>query len=206
VLDYLHVFFRWLESWSERHGHTIALLEASSTTAAVVVALVVSAAANRATRSQLKATLLVQEIIQRGDRRPTSELPTYIVVRLTNVGTVPVRLQSTCFAWRLRFHRGIWLGVPLDLTGQDENVGLRSYPLILPPNQTERIFLTDLQTFQSKVLPQIQSKVLPKMLTRRPARLLSAIVYTDDRCRFTVSFDNSFREVLAAWTLPNPRP
>jgi hypothetical protein len=94
VIDWLHSVSAWLENWCDRHSHTIALLEAVSTTAAVIVALVASAAAKRAIRPKLRASVSIMQLVP-GDGRPASEWKSYVAVRLTNVGTVPVRLQAT---------------------------------------------------------------------------------------------------------------
>jgi len=156
MFDLLHAFGRWLEDFAGRHAHSVALLEAVSTMAAVIVALTVSYAAKRANRPRLVARVSVSQIIY-GDGRPIEAAPTYVTVRLINVGTVPIRLHSNLFSWRLRFdNRNAWLAMPVDESG-DGQVTVRRYPFVLLPRTSETIFLITLDQFNS-TMPHILDK------------------------------------------------
>src|SRR5690242_3782972 len=146
MIDWLHAVSAWLEDWSDRHSHIIALLEAVSTTAAVIVALVASAAAKRATRPKLRVSVSLYRAVPGRGEGP-SEWRSYIAVRLTNVGTVPARLQSTFFYWIVRFGRVAAPALPLDEGRVDPLVGPRPYPILLQPNHSELVFLHDRDTF-----------------------------------------------------------
>jgi hypothetical protein len=193
ALDLLHAFARWLEDFSGRHSHTIALLEAVSTTAAVIVALTAAYAAKRVNRPRLTAVVSVMQIIH-GDGRPISEAPTYIAVRLTNVGMVPIRLHSNLFSWSLPFEKTAWLAMPVDESG-DGHVTQRRYPFVLLPRTSETVFFTAIDRFKTDMPRILGSGRFGRKIS---AKLLRGIVYTDDGSRFRASFDGSFRKELAA--------
>src|SRR6516165_2883457 len=131
MFDPLHAFMRWLEDFAGRHSHTIALLEAVSTTAAIIVALYVSYAARRTNLPRLVALAAISIIY--ADGRPPATAPRYVTVRLTNVGNVPIRLNSNFFSWQLRFNRKTaWLAIPVDEAG-DNHEPVRQYPFVLMP-------------------------------------------------------------------------
>jgi hypothetical protein len=199
LLDLLHEFVKGLGRWSDRHSHTIALLEAVSTTAAVIVALWVAVTARLATRPRLKATV---SVYMRAHPSPSGR-PSYLFVHVTNTGTVPVRLRPMMFAWRVRFRRRSALLVPLDEGASDANVTQRAYPIVLPPNHTERITLTDLHTFTSEVLPQMRAMApFGGMVSLR--FLLRAVVFTDDNHEFAPQLDSSLRNKLTVRAPSNP--
>jgi hypothetical protein len=186
MLDLLPAFARWLEDFAGRHAHSVALLEAVSTTAAVIVALTVSYAAKRANLPRLAARVSVSQIIY-GDGRPTEVAPTYVTVRLTNVGTVPIRLHSNLFSWRLRFdNKTAWLAKPADESG-DGNVTVRKYLFVLLPRTSETIFLTALDQFKSAMPKILDSGRFGRKIS---ARLLRGIIYTDDGSYFRANLDD----------------
>jgi hypothetical protein len=190
MLDLLHTFARWLEDFAGRHAHSIALLEAVSTTAAVIVALSVSYAAKRTSLPRLVARVLVLQIISDGDSEVIK--PTYVAVRLTNVGTVPIRLHSNLFSWQLRFNnKAAWLAVPVDEAG-DGRVAVRQYPFVLVPRTSETIFLTSLDQFNATMPRILDSGRFGRKIS---TRLLRGIIYTDDGTYFRVNLDGLRRKL-----------
>jgi hypothetical protein len=189
MFDLLHTFARWLEDFAGRHDHSIALLEAVSTTAAVIVALSVSYAAKRASLPHLVADVLV---LQMSDGDGEMIKPSYVAVRLTNVGTVPIRLHSNLFSWRLRFNnKDAWLAVPLDESG-DGRVAVRQYPFVLVPRTSETIFLTALDQFNATMPRILDSGHFGRKIS---TRLLRGIIYTDDGSYFRVNLDGLRRKL-----------
>lgn len=189
----LHTFSQWLEDFSNRHSHIIALLEAVSTSAAVIVALWASYTAKRASLPRLSAQVSVMLIIH-GDGRPKENIPRYIAVKLTNKGSGAIKLNSTCFSWRLPFTKQAWLALPLDENG-DGIVTVRRYPLIILPRTSETIFLTSLQTFREYVPGILNSGKFGRKIS---ARLLRGYVYADDGSPFRASLEGSFWKELAS--------
>ena len=191
MFDLLHAFARWLEDFTGRHAHSITLLEAVSTTAAVIVALTASYAAKRANLPRLVARVSVSQIIY-GDGRPIEVAPTYVTVQLTNVGTVPIRLHSNLFSWRLRFNKeNAWLAVPVDESG-DSHVTVRRYPFVLLPRTSETIFLTAIDHFKSAMPRILDSGRFGRKIS---ARLLRGIIYTDDGSYFRANLDGLRRKL-----------
>lgn len=191
MLDFLHGVSLWIEDFSNRHQHSIALIEAVSTTAAVIVALVASYAATQASRPKLAAGLAVMKVLY---AMPSAieGMPTYIAVRLTNTGTVPVRLHSNLFSWQLPFVKSAWMAIPVDEQG-DGHISQRRYPFVVMPKTSETIYLTSLENFRSK-MPEILDN--GRFGRRISARLLRGIVYTDDGSYFRASLNSSFRKEL----------
>jgi hypothetical protein len=180
IFDLFHAFARWLEVTAGRHAHTIALLEAASTTAAVIVALWVSYAAKRAGQPRLTASVQVMQIIY-GDGRPIEDAPTYVAVRVTNVGPVPVRLHSNLFSYHLRFTKSPWwLVMPVDEPG-DGHVTRRQYPFVLLPHTSETIFLTAIERFRSDTPRILDSRWFGRKIA---TRLLRGTIYADGAGQF----------------------
>lgn len=117
IIGDLHAASRWFETVAARHQHGIAVLEALSTTAAVVVALWSTRVARGASKPKLKARVSVMQIF--GNDTDLKATPTYIAVRLTNIGNVPIRMHSTCFSWRLPSSKTSWAALPLDENGRE---------------------------------------------------------------------------------------
>ncbi len=182
----------WLERFSDRHSHIISLLEALSTTAAVIVALWTSYATKRASLPRITAKVSVMLIIH-GDGRPKEKIPQYIAVRLTNKGSVAVKLNSTCFSWRLAFSKKAWLACPIDENG-DGDVSVRKYPIVILPRTSETIFLTSIKVFK-EITPEIL--YTGRFSRKISARLLRGYVYADDGSFFRAKLDDSFRKELA---------
>jgi hypothetical protein len=172
MIDLLHAFARWLEDFSGRHAHSIALLEAVSTTVAVIVALTASYAAKRANLPRLVARVSVSRYISENDW--------YITVWLSNVVTVPIRLHSNLLSWRLRFSKVAWLAQPVD-TSHEIWHPRREYPFVLLPRRSETIFLSILEDFKL-AMPQILDS--GRFGRKISARLLRGIIYTDDGSHF----------------------
>jgi hypothetical protein len=182
----------WLEDFTARYQHSIALIEAISTTVAVVVALWASYYAKRASRPKLKSWISVSQIIF-GDGSSINKAPTYITVRITNIGSVPLRLHSTFFSWRLPFTKTAWLAMPVDEHG-DKHVAVRSYPFTLLPNTSAMFFLTSIEQFRSYTPRMLNSGRFGRWLS---TKFLRGSVYTDDGSLFKAAFDGNFRKELA---------
>ena len=88
--------FGQLESFSEIHQHTIALMEALSTFAAVVISLMLATLAQRSVR--IKARAAMSEFIH-----PTLEgkRKEYVTVTVTNVGQMPAMIPLSFFQWQI---------------------------------------------------------------------------------------------------------
>jgi hypothetical protein len=192
MLDFLHKISNGLEDWSSRHAHIIALLEAISTTGAVIVALTTSYVAKRNGKPRLKADVGLKIIIH-GDGRSLRTAPAYVTVQLTNTGTMPVRLHSTFFSWRMSFMRTAWLVMPISEQG-DGIIAQHAFPFVLQPWTSVTIFLTSLERFRADIMPAIFNN--GRFGRRITGWLLSGIVYTDDGSQFRTTFGNSFRKEL----------
>lgn len=191
AFDFLYAIPRGFEAFSDRYQHSIAAFGVLGTTVAVVVALRSSAQARKAAQPQLKAMVSVQDIFYALDEiYPTTRTsPSYVAVRLTNTGNVPVRIGSNCFSWRLPFGKGVWWVPPIDLRG-DDHIDRRQYPLDLLPNTSETLFLSPLQQFEDGLPRLLQSGRLPVSFA---ARWLTATVYTDGGKLFPVTVDESLK-------------
>lgn len=180
-----------LETFFDQHQHTVAALSAWATTLGVLISLQASWRARRDSRPQLEANVTIMKVIYPG-RAPISDAPAYVVLRLTNVGKVPIRLQATCFSWRLPFSKGGWLAQPMDQEG-DRHIPARRYPLTLMPNTSEIMYLSQIERFERDTPRILQRRKMPAGVT---ARLLRANVYTDDGSLFPVAIDGPIRECL----------
>lgn len=190
----VHSASRWFETLADRHQHGIAALGAISTTAAVIVALRSSLQARRASRPSLKARVTVMMVIYPGQK--PSVVPTYVALRLTNVGNVPIRLHSGCFSWRIPLSKAAWMAQPMDEKG-DDHVQAHRYPFALLPNTSDTLFLTQIERFERDGLPRILRE--GKLPTALAARWLRAYVYTDDGSLFRASLDSTIRKRIRAF-------
>ena len=191
LLNYLHVASRWFESFADRHQHSVAALSAFSTTAAVIVALWAGNFSRTAAKPKLKARVSFWQIV--GERSDLGAMPTYVAVRLTNVGKMPIRLQSTCFSWRIPPARNSWAALPVDEQG-DGHIGAHQYPFILHPNTSDTLFLASLERFHAE-MPKILSAA--KLLPTRAAKKLRAYVYTDDGSLFRADISEEVTNEIA---------
>ena len=189
-VDALHGASHWFESVADRHQHGIAALGALSTTAAVIVALWSGLHASRASRAKLKARVSIMQVIDQSTN--LEAIPTYIAVRLTNIGAVPIRLHSTCFSWRMPLSRTAWAALPLDENG-DGIIHPRRYPFVLLPNTTETIFLSPINRFH-EIVPRILSS--GKLSPSLAAKLLSGSVYADGGSLHPAKIGGDVREEL----------
>ncbi len=122
-------------------------------------------------------------------------MPTYIAVRLTNVGNVPIRLHSSCFSWRIPFSKAAWMAQPMDEKG-DEHIQAHRYPFALLPNTSDTLFLTKIERFERDALPRILGKA--RLPTPLAVRWLRGYVYTDDGSLFRASLDSTIRKTIRA--------
>ena len=166
----------------------VAAFSAASTTAARH--LWSGAQARRANQPRLKVT--VMEIIYPGEK--IADVPSYVAVRLTNIGNVPVRLHSTCFSWRVPFGRSAWLARPMDEQG-DRHVPAHRYPFALLPNTSDTIFLEETGSFNNSMPRILHRGKLPPTFV---AKWIRAFVYTDGGQLFRASLDGTIRKQISA--------
>ncbi|MCB5943693.1 hypothetical protein [Acidocella sp. KAb 2-4] len=182
-----------LESFGSHYPHAIDVLGTLGTWAAVVVALSASYLAKRQALPRIRAEVSVRCLVY-GDGRPRERWPEYVVLKLTNVGAIPVRVNSHMFSWSVRNRSGVWLVNNVDYSG-DTHVPRRQYPLVMPPRTSEIIYLSSLERFKEAI-----PKILPQ--SRLPAFLLKSffggVVFTDDGSRFAVSIHESIWGEIAA--------
>jgi hypothetical protein len=185
----LHAASRWFENFADRHQHGIAALSALATTAAVVVALRASRQAHMLSQPRLRARVTAV-LFGYGDGR--TETSPYIALRLDNVGNVPIRLNSTCFSWRVPFSGSHWwLVMPVDEFG-DQHISARDYPFTMKPHTSDNVFLTPLETFENDMMPRILGAGrLPKFVA---ARLIRGYVYVDGGSQFRADLDGNLHK------------
>jgi hypothetical protein len=172
-----------VEAFFAEYEKTISALGAISTLAAVIVSLWL---AGRAEKTRLKAhvsgTMIVHESIDPNKR------PKFVSVNITNLGTMPFRIQFSFFYWRVPFCKESWLISPLDFFAVTPMVPQRKYPVTIEAKHSESIFLSDKATFQSEMAKSFQRLSWFPVLR---AYFIKAMICTDDgtTCEARISKD-----------------
>lgn len=182
----------------------IALLGAVSTTMAVVVALMTTRATKQAGQPRLKAFiskakldvppsgLMVTSSID-GPARPLVP-PIYVTLRLTNVGKVPVYLDSDLFAWQVPFSKpSYWMVTPLEARGGGMWMITRDYPCTIHPGSSELIFLATLEEFKDDLAKAMETGRFGRRLS---VSFLRGVITTQDGSQFRVSLSRTLRQEL----------
>lgn len=182
----LEVFFR-------NHQYTIAALSMIGTFSAVVVALFSSIAALRASRSRISAIASINIILH--SSLVGKDKPTYLVVSIRNLGTMPVHIPMGFFHWKLPFKKGLFEVLPLDHAAVDEWVAQRKYPVEIKPRGSDTFFLSDFAMFEEYAKKDF---IGASLWSRVVSHFISAFVFTDEGRLFKVKFDSSLRKHLAS--------
>jgi hypothetical protein len=191
VFDLLHALSQELEDWSTRHSHTIALFTAVGIALSVIIALWASVTAKRAALLFVRAQLGVASRLSVDGRRTAR----YVVVELTNRGSLPMQLTELSLAWWIAFHTDkVRMVTPLDFSGTDREVQQRNFPITLVPNMPELFYLFEARTWEQDLVPILENVRLGRRIT---AKLLRARVFIGLRS-FPVAFHISFRRQFKA--------
>jgi hypothetical protein len=185
-----HAWSRWLESFADRHQHVIAAFAVFWTALAVMVALWTASFTRRNNQPRLKATVSLASAPP-PDARPDAA-PAYIIVQITNIGYLPVTLRVECLWWRIAFSKRRIMQLPRDFVG-DDFITKRSYPIELPPNETDTIFLCRAGEF-GELLSVSGFLPRPRWLARIAAVRVRPFIVTNRGDRFRAKMGNSLRD------------
>jgi hypothetical protein len=181
-----------VEDFFKAYQFTIAALGVLGTFLAVVVALFSSVAALRISRTRISARVLINVVHHKA--LEGRERPRYVVVYISNLGTMPVHIPLGFFRWKLPFKGGIFAVVPHDYSAADEWVAQKKYPVEIRARGTEIFFLSSIDAFHDTAQQHFIGKSL---WGRLRSRFLTAFVMTNDGKTFAAKIESSLRKELA---------
>lgn len=195
-----------IEAWLNQYEATFHALSAFSTFAAVLVSLWLGVEALWAQAPRFRAWLTTNVVIDDANL-PAGFRPEFVVVSITNKGTIPIRIPWSFFHWKPRFGRMTMLITALSFVENgreqyDHYAALLRTPVEVVPGQSQTIFLANLDQ-DERTLRQIV-ETSDTWLEYWNARLARPIVYAEDGTSCWVKISPEYRkrrrELLArAW-------
>lgn len=181
-----------IEDFCKAHEYTIAAASAVGTCLAVVVSLGIAIVGQRANRTRVSASAAIMYLTnQKTDR---ANPPSYLTVRITNDGLLPVVIPAPFCFWKVPLKPGLLLTLPWDYGG-DAFIGRKQYPVKIEARHSELFVLSDInmfrETFRSSAIDRHAT-----LLDRLCLLLCRAYVTTADGKTFQVRLDKPLREEL----------
>lgn len=174
---------------------SIQALSSISTFLALVLSLYFGVVALRTQRPNFRAWLNVNVILDRANL-PEGVEPRFIVVTITNKGTVPIRIPWSFFHWIPRFGREALLITPLSFVAEgrgqyDHYAVLRQPPIEVVPGQTETLFLSNEEQHKDAIISVVERSSWFQFQNFRFAR---PTVYAEDGSKCRVKMSSQFRK------------
>jgi hypothetical protein len=174
-----------------QYSNIVSAMEALSTFAAVVASLGIALWAHRANRTQLVAHIFVGNL-HVDSAQPS---PQFIILSITNTGTLSLWIPMSFLYWKMPFHRGmVFVMCPLDAFDVREDYVLqRSYPVEVPARCHERFFVSKPDRAESEMIGLWKTFPLRLLFFRA---FINFVVVTDDGSKFKVRMSEPVRKIM----------
>lgn len=178
-----------IERFATTYQHTVTLLAVVGTFSAVLVSLALALLAARSGRTRLKATADLVSIAH--DKADRKNPPSFLTVRITNCGNMPLRVPVSFFSWKAPLKcEYMSIVPPVDFNPSGRWIGQKRYPVEIAPRASETFYLSDEATLWSEA-----KRMKATFLDGLRFWFIRAWVRTDDGIMFRVKLPKSVRDV-----------